>query len=145
MKFINHSSWPFTEQLLCNSCLHPVEVEISIYSTRCSFFRAACISVHTHKRQLTASLADTQFYLNAANTLPANSWKFRAARSGTPLTRVVCDKSHSFVFMHLFVSATEQVSCFTAKYVLTVSFPPSPVSASCKPASPKSYFGTAGR
>lgn len=38
-------------------------------------------------------------------------------------------RSHSFVFLHLFVSVTEQVSCFTAKGALTISFPPSPVPA----------------
>lgn len=88
----------FTEQLLRKSCLYLAEAETRIYSSKCSFFRAICISAHTHthKGELTAGLANTGVYLNTANALPANSWKFKAARSQTPLTRVACDKKPHF-------------------------------------------------
>lgn len=42
---------PFAEQLLCSSCVHPVEVETRIYCTKCSFFRAIYTSAHVHKRE----------------------------------------------------------------------------------------------
>lgn len=54
------------------------------------------LSTHTHKGELTADLANTGVYLNTANVLPANSWKFKAARSQTLLTHVACDKKPQF-------------------------------------------------
>lgn len=81
---------PFTEQLLCNSCLHRDEVKTRIYSTKCS------VSLHTHIKELTVGLADTRLYLNTANTLPADSWKFEAAGSQTLCTHVACDKKPHF-------------------------------------------------
>lgn len=53
-------------------------------------------------------------------------------------------RNHTFVFMHLFVSVTEQVSWFTAKHSLATSFSLSPVSAICTLAPSKGNFGTAG-
>lgn len=85
-----------TEQLLHKSCLYLAEAETRTYSTKCSFFRVICISAHTHKGELTAGLASTGVYLNRANALPANSWKFKAARSQTLLTRVAGDKKAQF-------------------------------------------------
>lgn len=94
MKFINHSA--FTEQLLCKGCLYLAEAETRTYSTKCSFRVYLSTHTHTHKGELTAGLANTGVYLNTANALPANSWKFKAARSQTLLTRVACDKKPHF-------------------------------------------------
>jgi len=41
---------PFAEQLLLNSSVHSFEVKTRIYCTKCSFFRAVCISACTQKR-----------------------------------------------------------------------------------------------
>lgn len=54
------------------------------------------LSTHTQERELTAGLAGTWFYLNRANALSANSWKFKAAGSRTLLTHVACDKKPHF-------------------------------------------------
>lgn len=54
------------------------------------------------------------------------SWKQPGLRLRSHVLPVI--RSHTFVFLHLFVSVTEQVSCFTAKGAPTVSFPPSPMS-----------------
>lgn len=102
MKFINHFS------LALNKCPSPsnccVIVVFILFKSRPESTAPNALSselsvsqhAHTHQRELPAGFADTQFYLNTANTLPPNSWKFKAARSRTPLTHVACDKRPHF-------------------------------------------------
>lgn len=127
MKFINHFSpalnkWPS----LHNYCIRVVFIFLKLRPepTAPNALSSECISAHTqaHKGELTAGLADTGVYLSTANALPANSWKSKAARSQTPLTRVACDKKPHFC-ISASVSITEQVSCFTAKGALSRFLP----------------------
>lgn len=102
MKFINRFSlalnkWPS----LYNCCVRVVFILLklrpeSTAANAVSSELSVSQHTHTHKGELTAGLANTGVYLNTANALPANSWKFKAARSQTPLTRVACDKKPHF-------------------------------------------------
>lgn len=102
MKFINHFSIALNKCPSLNNChvtvvfillkSRPESTPPNVLSSELSVSQ----HTHTHKGELTAGLADTPFYLYTANRLPANSWKFKAARSQTMLTRVARDKNPHF-------------------------------------------------
>ena len=99
-KIISHFSLALNNcHLLNNCCLtvlfillksRPESTAPNAHSSELS------VSQHAHKRELTAGLASTWFYLNTARKLSANFWEFKAARSRSPLTHVACDKKPHF-------------------------------------------------
>lgn len=111
-------------------------------------FLQSCLylSMHTHTKESYQQALQTHSFILTQlihyHLIPGNS---KQPGHGPHLHMLLVIRGYTFVFMHLFVSVTEQVSWFTAKGVLTVWFPPSPALTSCEPASLKSYFGTAGR
>lgn len=100
------SSQAIGAEYLLSSSLQELEAgSAALNSVSLGLLRA-----HAHKEELTARLADTCFCLNIplANILPGLSWKFKAARSQTPLADTVCKKL-LFVFGYLFFSTTKQL------------------------------------
>lgn len=149
MKFINRfflalNKWPS----LNKCCIRAVFILLKLRPEPAApnaFSSELSVSQHTHththtQRRVNSALPTQEFILTQLmhyQLIPGNS-KQPGLRPCSHVLLVI--RSHTFVFLHLFVSVTEQVSCFTAKGAWPSRFLPAP----CQPATPRRYFGTPG-